>query len=371
MYRDPLAPRWDGHGVFCRSAAALPRRYGGYPPVTRIAWLLALLLLAIPFAAGAHEVRPAYLEITERSDGRADILWKQPTQGDVAVALHPEIAGGLLARRPDAVERQTGFSLARWNGVMLGKDGLDRREVRIAGLDRTITEALVIIHLKNGDTLQEIIGPARPGFVIRAAGGIAVSAYLRLGIGHILTGVDHLLFVFGLILLCSTTRSLLLTITAFTAAHSLTLALTALKVLEVNPQLVETLVALSIVFLAVELAYKYSAKYTGRRSTAQRFPWAVAFAFGLMHGAAFAGALRDIGLPAGNIPAALLLFNLGVEIGQLLFIAGVAVLFRIARLGRFPEGTTALARWASIYAIGSFAAFWFLERAQIAFTAVS
>ncbi len=332
-----------------------------------LAWLLAALLLAIPFAARAHEVRPAYMEITERGDGRADVLWKQPAQGDIAVALRPEIGRGLLDRRPDAVERQTGFSIARWNGVVLGANGLDGQEVRIAGLERTITDALVVVHLRNGDTLQQIVDPSRPAFVVRAASGIAVPAYLRLGIEHILSGVDHLLFVFGLILLCSTTRSLLLTITAFTAAHSITLALTAPRAIDVSPELIEALVALSIVFLAVELAYKYA----GRPSAAQRFPWAVAFAFGLMHGAAFAGALKEIGLPAGNIPAALLLFNLGVEIGQLIFIAGVAVLFRIARLARAPARATAVARWASIYAIGSFSTFWFLERAQVAFTTVS
>lgn len=197
--------------------------------------MLGALLLTLGCATGAaaHEVRPAYLQITERADGKADVLWKQPSMGLIAVALRPEIAGGLISRRPDSIADAENFEIRRWHALDLKGRGLDGREVRIAGLDRTITDTLVLVHLKNGDEDQQVLTPARPAFTINAHSGAAVSAYLWLGVNHILTGIDHLLFVFGLLLLSSGWKQLLRTITAFTLAHSLTLALTALKLISV------------------------------------------------------------------------------------------------------------------------------------------
>jgi hydrogenase/urease accessory protein HupE len=325
---------------------------------------LAALLLALGLAApaAAHEVRPAYLEITEHADGKADVLWKQPSQGQLAVAIAPKISGGLLARTPDTTQSATGFEMSRWRGVELRGQGLNGRTVRIAGLDRTITDTLVLVRLKDGDELQQVLTPAAPDFTIDAHAGMAVPAYLVLGIEHILTGIDHLLFVFGLLLLSSGWRQLLKTITAFTVAHSITLALTALKLIQVDPLLIEALVAYSIIFVGVELMRKYRDEH----GLTQRQPWLVAFGFGLLHGAAFAGALKDIGLPEGNVPAALFLFNLGVEIGQLIFVAFVMAAIWLLKRIRWPDAAPRLGWVAASYAIGSFAMFWFFERLQTA-----
>ncbi len=322
----------------------------------------ALLLTWLAAPAAGHEVRPAYLEITERVDGKVDVLWKQPSQGLVAVALRPRIEGGAIDRKPDSVDSAENFEIHRWAAVDLGSGGLDKREVRIDGLERTITDTLVLVHLKNGEEDQRVLTPAEPGFAINARSGAAVPAYLLLGIDHILTGVDHLLFVFGLLLLSNGWRQLLRTITAFTVAHSLTLAATALKVISVNPGLIEAMVAYSILFLAVELVRKQR----GANGITQRQPWLVAFGFGLLHGAAFAGALKEIGLPEGNILPSLFLFNVGVEIGQLLFVGVVMAAFWLLQRVRWPQGTGRLGWTTASYAIGSFAMFWFLERLHAA-----
>lgn len=186
--------------------------------------------------------------------------------------------------------------------------------------------------------------------------GVAVPAYITLGIEHILTGIDHLGFLLGLILLVRSRMRLIATITAFTVAHSLTLAATALQVIAVRPAVIEALVALSIVFAAVELVHRCR----GGQGFTVRYPWLIPFTFGLLHGAAFSDVLVQIGLPSNAIPLSLLLFNVGVELGQLLFIA--VVLSIGWALTRLPRQVPAWARWVPPYAIGSCAAFWFLER---------
>ena len=331
-------------------------------PLLLFAAFLVTTCVGLSTRLSAHEVRPAYLEITERGDGKADVLWKQPSIGLMAVAIRPHLAGGLIERAPDSVASAENFEIHRWHGLDLHGQGLDGREVRIEGLDRTITDALVLVHLKSGEDEQQVLTPAQPSFPINAHAGAAVPAYLFLGIKHILTGIDHLLFVFGLLLLSSGWRQLLRTVTAFTVAHSITLALTALKVVSVNPALIEAMVAYSILFLAVELVRKQR----GQDGITQRQPWIVAFGFGLLHGAAFAGALKEIGLPEHNIPLSLFLFNVGVEIGQLVFVALVtALLWGLGRF-RWPSAAPRRAWTAASYAIGSFAMFWFLERLHTA-----
>jgi hydrogenase/urease accessory protein HupE len=327
-----------------------------------LALLGALLLLGLTLPAAAHEVRPAFLEITERADGKVDVLWKQPSIGLLAVALKPQIAGRLLNRAPDGIAAAENWEIHQWHGLDLKKQGLDGREVRIAGLERTITDTLVIVHLKSGDDSQQVLTPSAPSFTINTHAGAAVSAYLFLGVNHILTGIDHLLFVFGLLLLSSGYKQLLRTVTAFTGAHSITLALTALKLITVKPALIEAMVAYSIVFLAVELVRKQQ----GKDGLTLRQPWLVAFGFGLLHGAAFAGALKEIGLPAHAIPQSLFLFNLGVEIGQLIFVTlAIAVIWLLKRF-RWPSAAPRIAWTVASYGIGSFAMVWFLERLHTA-----
>jgi hydrogenase/urease accessory protein HupE len=336
-----------------------------FPLLVYLAALIAACV-GLTTRVSAHEVRPAFLEITERTDGKINVLWKQPSIGLMAVALSPRISGGLLDRAPDSIASAENWEIHQWNGVDLKGKGLDGREVRIDGLERTITDTLVIIHLKNGDDEQLVATPSAPSFKINAHAGAAVSAYLVLGVNHILTGIDHLLFVFGLLLLSRGWRQLLRTITAFTVAHSITLALTALKLISVNPALIEAMVAYSILFLAVELVRKQQ----GKDGLTLRQPWLVAFGFGLLHGAAFAGALKEIGLPEHSIPLSLFLFNVGVETGQLIFVALVMSAIWLLKRWRWPEAAPRLAWTVASYGIGSFAMFWFLERLHVALNIV-
>jgi hydrogenase/urease accessory protein HupE len=328
--------------------------------------LLGLLVAGAGFfacssPASAHEVRPAFLQITELSDGRYDVLWKQPSQENLAVRLIPHISGGLLEGSPNAIETAPNFQMRIWRQLDAGATGLDGRTLEIEGLPQTITDVLVSITLANGDQLQQSLRPQNPFLVLHLAkNGLAVPAYLILGVKHILTGADHLCFVLGLLLLVRDRIMLLKTVTAFTLAHSMTLAATALHLIAVRPALIEALVALSILFVAVELVHFYR----GREGLTVRFPWLIAFTFGLLHGSAFAGALIQIGLPPNAIPLSLLLFNVGIELGQILFLAAVIGIGWC--LARLPLPLPVWTRWVPPYAIGTFAAVWFLERIQTA-----
>lgn len=317
--------------------------------------LLIILWAALP--AWAHEVRPAFLQITEHTNHHYDILWKQPTLGTMAVHLEPQISGGLLEEAPAETESTASFQIRIWRNVDPGIRGIEGRTLRIDGLEHTITDVLVSIVLANGDSSQQILRPQQPSMTLHLQGqGRAVPAYISLGVEHILTGIDHLAFVLGLILLVRSRVTLIKTVTAFTLAHSVTLAATTLHWIAPRPSLIEALVALSILFVAVELVHSYR----GQKGLTVRYPWLIAFTFGLLHGCAFASALTEIGLPPNAIPLSLLLFNVGVELGQLMFIA--VVLGIGWALARLPRPLPVWTRWVAPYAIGSFAAFWFLER---------
>ena len=230
--------------------------------------------------------------------------------------------------------------------------------LRIAGLETTLTDTLVRMAFADGSTWVQRLTPQQPATVIPVLPGTweVAGTYLGLGIEHILTGIDHLLFVLALLLLTTGTWRLLKTVTAFTVAHSITLALATLGLAHVPSKPVEAVIALSIVFVAAEILHARR----GRIGLAARMPWIVAFTFGLLHGFGFAGALSEVGLPAGQIPVALLFFNLGVEAGQLLFIAAVLALVAGARRVR-----VAWPRWAELvppYAIGSVAMVWVIQR---------
>jgi len=324
--------------------------------------LFALVLLVTSFAAGAHEVRPALVQLTQRGPHEFELLWKQPVNGDVALHLVPSLSGGGLDREPDVSSVAPAYALKLWRNLSDERAPLDGQTLSIVGLDRSITDVLVSVTLLDGRTVQQVLNPRQISTRLdfNAHSAPPATGYLTLGIEHILTGTDHLLFVFGLLLLVRKVRPLLGTITAFTVAHSITLAATALGWIHVRSSVVETLVALSIVVLAVELVRH--ARGTGGVTT--RYPWLIAFAFGLLHGCAFAGALAEVGLPSQDIPLALFLFNVGVEVGQLLFIAAAsAALLLIVRFLREPP---AWSRLVAPYAIGCFASYWFIERFLLA-----
>jgi hydrogenase/urease accessory protein HupE len=319
-------------------------------------------VLGASAGVAAHEVRPALVQITQRSAHHFDLLWKQPVNGDVALHLMPHLSGGALDREPDVATTMPSFALKLWRNLSEDRQPLDAQTLSVIGLERSITDVLVSVTLLDGRTIQHVLNPRQTSTRLDLSEHAAppAGAYLTLGIEHILTGVDHLLFVFGLLLLVRTVRPLIGTITAFTLAHSITLAGTTFGWIHVRSSVIEALVALSIVVLAVELVRHVS----GERGVTSRYPWLIAFVFGLLHGCAFAGALAEVGLPSQDIPLALFLFNVGVELGQLLFIAAAGLaLLGIARVVKQPP---AWIRLLAPYAIGTFASYWFIERFLLA-----
>ena len=323
--------------------------------------LLVVLTLMVTAGVSAHETRPAYLQITENDQHRFDVLWKQPVLETLALHLVPEVSNGLLEASPTEESATNTFLVRRWSNRPQTRTSFDGAVIRVAGLERTITDVLVSVSFANGQTVQTVLKPYHNSLTLhlQGAGKLAVPAYLLLGIEHILTGFDHLSFVLGLLLLVRERIRLLKTITAFTLAHSITLAAAALGYVNVSAPVIESLVALSIVFVAVELVRAYR----GHGGLTVRQPWLIAFVFGLLHGFAFAGSLANIGLPTHNIPGALVLFNLGVEIGQLMFVAAVLALVHAAR--RLPWRFDRQARWATAYGIGALASYWMIERIHL------
>lgn len=317
---------------------------------------VVLLLLTYAVTLHAHEVRPGYLELTETELDSFDVLWKVPARGDLRLGIYPLLPDNCAATSR-IVTRSVGGSFSdRWSVGCPG--GLTGGTIYIDGLAATLTDTLVRISLLDESSRVARLTSAEPAFVIPEAPTwtqIAVT-YLGLGVEHILLGIDHLLFVLALLLLVQGWRQIVMTITAFTAAHSLTLAAATLGFVHVPQRPVEAVIALSIVLVAAEIVHRQR----GRRSLTQQWPWVIAFAFGLLHGFGFAGALTEIGLPQQAIPLALLFFNVGVELGQLLFIATIFALWAILKpaLVRLPK----VLLHAPAYAIGTVAAFWTIER---------
>ena len=325
---------------------------------------LALLgTFLFPATVAAHEVRPAYLEVTEVSAGRFDVLWKQP--------ILPDTDPGLVLRLPIAPRfpphcRESDRALPdltaaalieRWT-LTCGETGLTGAEIAIDGLPRTLTDVLLRARLLDGTAVDHLLRSEAPRVVLSAesGGGAAVPAYLLLGIEHLLFGFDHILFVVGLLFFVRRPLQLVQVVTAFTAAHSVTLALSSLGVVTLAQRPVEAAIALSILFLAVELARGAPSE----RSAMARSPWTIAFGFGLLHGFGFAGALAEIGLPESARAMALLLFNVGVEIGQLAIVGILLALLQTVRIWRVP--VPAFAAQAPIYVMGTVSAYWFVER---------
>ncbi len=254
------------------------------------------------------------------------------------------------------VERLPGAEIKHWT-IRTGPEGLEGWEVTVHGLSATMVDVLVRVALADGRVVSRLLRPDAPSFLFTSeTAGPAAGGYFVLGIEHILLGIDHLLFVLALVLIVRGVGLLVKTITAFTVAHSITLALAALGVVEVPSAPVEAIIALSIVFVAAEIIHRRQ----GRSGLTERAPWVVAFTFGLLHGFGFAGALAQVGLPQNDIPLALLFFNLGVEAGQLAFVGVVLAL--IALLARLRLPLPRWAPWLPPYAIGSVAMFWVIQR---------
>lgn len=314
-------------------------------------------LLMFPILTWAHEIRPGYLEIKENADHSLQITWKQPLMGEYGVPLHPSISSGWMVDSLAKISYTEAYLIKRWQ-IPATHVALDNQTVTIAGLEKTITDVLVQITLLNDVSFTYLIKPVQPYVQLSLSNPLPppVWQYIQLGVFHIWSGFDHLLFVFGLLLLVKKRSKLLWTITAFTVAHSITLALATLQILKVPGAFTETAIAMSIVFLAVELVQHYK----GKNGFAYRYPWAVAFLFGLLHGVGFAGALKDVGLPQNNIPFALLLFNVGVELGQLAFV--LLMLLIIVGFNKIQYDRKPWQKYMPPYFIGTMAAFWMIER---------
>ena len=322
------------------------------------ALLLFIFLAAFASGLSAHEVRPAYLELRETAPETYDVLWKVPARGgNMRLSLQIEFPADTSNVTTSRTLFANEASTERWS--VKRPNGLTGGTIHIAGLTATMTDVLVRMERLDGTTQVTRLTPSAPSFVVEPAPrALAVTrTFTVLGIEHILLGLDHLLFVLGLLLIVGQRWGLLFkTITAFTLAHSVTLALATLGFVHVPQAPVEAVIALSIMFVACEIIHQRQ----GQSGLTERWPWVVAFAFGLLHGFGFAGALSEVGLPQNHIPAALFFFNVGVEIGQIAFITVVLTLIVWAR--RIP---LRLPRWAELvppYAIGSIAMFWVVQR---------
>lgn len=320
-----------------------------------LAALLGLCLALVGRPVQAHEVRPAYLELRAESDTRFAMMLKLPTLGGRALKVRLEMPEG-------CVIDQTGAQETAGAEVVVGRVTCRAspygRTARLAGLQNTLTDALVRVVQPSGEVATLRLTPDSPEFPVpRPTSRLDVfRTYGALGVEHILTGFDHLAFVGGLLLLVGTLRRLLATVTAFTLAHSLTLSAATLGLIHIPQAPVEALIALSILLVAVEVV----ALSRGSPGPIARHPARIAFTFGLLHGLGFASALREAGLPPQEIPVSLLAFNLGVEAGQVSFILAVtAVALVLGRVARVPRARVLL---LAGYAIGGLAAFWFLDR---------
>jgi len=317
-------------------------------------------VLAQVSGARAHESRPAYLEIKETAPGRFDVLWRTPRLAGMRLPVALKFPDDVRNVTEPAL-RELPDSLIERRLIQAGGGGLTGKRIEFAGLQATITDVLVRVQMADGRDLTMLVRPSQAWMEIPGTQGAWAVLWLYLvhGIQHICFGVDHLLFVLGLLLIVKDRWMLLKTVTAFTIAHSLTLAIATLGYAEVPLVPVDAAIALSILFLGPEIVRSWRSE----TSFTINHPWVVAFLFGLLHGFGFAGALTSAGLPRQDLPLALFSFNAGVEIGQVAFVLLVVALERFFRRLeiRWP-------RWAEVlpgYAVGSLGAFWTIQRMAI------
>ena len=326
----------------------------------RLLLLLApVLTVLVPATLRAHELQPGFLELREVDAGRYEVLWKQPSVGGVPMQIKP-VFPEVCRQVGDARTERAGTAWLSTARVECGK-GLAGQTIGIEGLDAFATDVLLRVQHADGGVETHVLKPIEPTVTLRAAGDTqrGILAYLYLGIEHILLGIDHLLFVLGLLLIVRDRWMLVKTVTAFTIAHSLTLAVATFGVAQVASAPLNAAIALSILFLGPEIVRTWR----GETSFTIRHPWVVAFAFGLLHGFGFASGLAALGLPQGEIPLALLLFNVGVEVGQVAFVVLVVLLERA-----FQTLEIRWPRWAQAlpgYAVGSLGAYWTIQRTLV------
>ena len=333
-------------------------RPGGRP----ILALMAFLVGALGFVAlsHGHALQPGYLELRLIDKELYAVVWKTPATSAQPMAITAQLPESCDPRTPGQPIWDGAAYVARWTASCPG--GLEGGVIHVVGLDQTSTDVLVRFDFADGVSEARRLTAGDPSFTVPTQPSRleVVRTYFLLGVEHILSGIDHLMFVLALLLLVKGVRRVVVTVTAFTLAHSLTLAGATLGFVHMPGPPIEAVIALSIAFVASEIIHSRQ----GKPGLTERYPWVVAFTFGLLHGFGFAGALAEVGLPQKSIPIALLFFNVGVEIGQLLFIASVFAIIALARQIKWrinvPRPTWA---WAvPPYAIGSLAVFWVIQR---------
>jgi hypothetical protein len=319
--------------------------------------VLALVLLAR--VTYAHELRPGFLELRETGPETYSLLWKRPSGGEVEIFIAPTLPPSCRLTAAGQQQLTPGALVVR--GTMRCEGGLAGKTLAIDGLASTVTDVIVRVHHADGRLESHLLKPMNPSVTLGADTSTwqRSRTYLRLGVEHILLGVDHLLFVLGLLLIVGDRRMLLKTVTSFTLAHSITLAIATLGYASAPLPPLNASIALSILFLGPEIVRRWR----GGTSFTIRHPWVVAFAFGLLHGFGFASGLTTMGMAPVEIPMALLMFNVGVEIGQICFVGLFLALehaFRVLEI-RWPRVVEALPG----YAVGSLGAYWTLQRTLI------
>ena len=326
--------------------------------------IAAILVSGFAAPAHAHELRPGLLELRETAAGTYGFLWKKPAGGEIEIFIAPMVPDG--CRLTAAAQQALTPNALVVRGTLACAGGIAGRTLAIDGLESTVTDVLVRIHHQDGRLESHLLKPINPSVTVGATTSVwqRRSAYVRLGVEHILLGVDHLLFVLGLVLIVTNRWMLLKTVSSFTVAHSITLAIATLGYASTPLLPLNAAIALSILFLGPEIVRKWR----GGTSFTIAHPWVVAFAFGLLHGFGFASGLTTMGLPAAEISTALLLFNVGVEIGQLFFVALIVALewsFRTLQI-RWPHVVEALPG----YAVGSLGAYWAIQRTAVLIAAL-
>ena len=320
-------------------------------------FLVMVLMIAGLMPASADEIRPALLDIKEQNTGLFAVTWKVPTRANRALAITPQLPTSLEMVGSPSIQDVAGAQIEHTT-YKNNAESLTGQTIIIDGLTAVQTDVLLLVQLQDGTQHSAILRPGSPEFTIPLeASKLEVAGdYWRLGTVHILEGADHLLFVLALLLIVTGLGELVKAVTAFTVAHSITLALATLGVVHMPAAPTEAIIALSILFLATEIIHKHN----GQFSLTENYPWVIAFIFGLFHGLGFAGALSEIGVPQHEVPLALFMFNVGVETGQLLFVAVVVSVMALFR--RLPVQAPQGAWRVAPYAIGSVAAFWTIQR---------
>ena len=324
--------------------------------------LLFVLGVCLIQTVHAHRFAPSMLKVNETAPQQYNMVWKTPAQGVSNVPLEPLWPESCEIKNASPPQLENTGVVTSWQlqCADLGEDGLVGEILGVLGLGANQASAMVMVSLLDGRQYQQVLDTEQPEFVVPAestAGDVA-GDYTGLGIEHIWTGIDHLMFVFGLLLLVGGGRRLLWTITAFTLGHSITLSLVTLGMFDYPVALVEFTIALSIFVLAVELTR------TEKHDALWRNPWWLAGGFGLLHGMGFAGALAETGLPQDNVPLALLFFNVGIELGQIAFILVILAVWYVIKRPLAPWQDRLLP--VPVYILGALSAMWCIERGLLA-----